>query len=218
MSDTRERILARLRDSRPHIASHGYDIPGSGAEMTLDERIERFTQRMQAVRAEVHLVSGDAWIECVREICIAKGVSTLLYAPDSDIGQPLEAAWPSDAEQRLVRPEGDFEQWKEEIFFRIDAAVTGCRAGIAETGSLVLWPTAAEPRTFSLVPPLHIAVLDVQRLYNSFAELVEAEQWHAGMPSNALLISGPSKSADIEQTLAYGVHGPTELCVVLRRS
>ena len=41
------------------------------------------------------------------------------------------------------------------------------------------------------------------------------QHWNAGMPSNALLISGPSKTADIEQTRAYGIHGPKELIVLL---
>jgi L-lactate dehydrogenase complex protein LldG len=42
------------------------------------------------------------------------------------------------------------------------------------------------------------------------------EGWSNGMPTNALLISGPSKTADIQQTLAYGAHGPRELVVLLR--
>jgi L-lactate dehydrogenase complex protein LldG len=42
-----------------------------------------------------------------------------------------------------------------------------------------------------------------------------AQRWHERMPTNALLISGPSKTADIEQTLAYGVHGPKELIVLV---
>ena len=68
----------------------------------------------------------------------------------------------------------------------------------------------------SLVPPVHIALLDTDKLYTTFAEAIQAEDWVAeGMPTNALLISGPSKSADIEQTLAYGVHGPKELVVIL---
>ncbi|WP_278366532.1 LUD domain-containing protein, partial [Marinobacter salarius] len=41
------------------------------------------------------------------------------------------------------------------------------------------------------------------------------QNWAAGMPTNALLVSGPSKTADIEQTLAYGVHGPKELIVLV---
>jgi len=67
------------------------------------------------------------------------------------------------------------------------------------------------------VPPVHFAVLTAEKLHQTFAEAIAAEKWNQGMPTNALLISGPSKSADIEQTLAYGVHGPTELIVLLVR-
>ena len=101
------------------------------------------------------------------------------------------------------------------MFQEIDAAITSVRAGIATTGTLVIWPTPQEPRTLSLVPPVHIAVLDADRLYTSFEEVVRKEAWQQGMPSNALLISGPSKTADIEQTLSYGIHGPTEVIVFL---
>jgi L-lactate dehydrogenase complex protein LldG len=65
------------------------------------------------------------------------------------------------------------------------------------------------------VPPIHFVIVDGNKLYNNFAEAIETEQWAEQMPTNALLISGPSKSADIQQTLAYGVHGPTELIVIL---
>ena len=58
--------------------------------------------------------------------------------------------------------------------------------------------------------------MDAGRLYGTFAEVVADQGWAERMPTNALLISGPSKSADIEQVLAYGVHGPKELVVILR--
>ena len=87
---------------------------------------------------------------------------------------------------------------------------------IAETGTLVLWPTPEEPRLLSLVPPIHVALVDFGRIASTLHELMHAEQWAAGMPTNALLLSGPSKSADIEQTLTYGVHGPARLVVLLR--
>ena len=217
VTDTRDRILSRLRASRPTFEPRQRETPATEPAMPLNERIDRFRERMQAVRAEVYLVSPDRWTEQLQVICRDKGISNLLYAPDGEIGAPLQRAWANnDSLPSLINHSGDFDQWKEDIFFRVDAAITGCRAGIAETGSLVLWPTAEEPRTYSLVPPLHIAVLDAQRLYTSFAELIAAENWSEGMPTNALLISGPSKTADIEQTLAYGIHGPTDLTVLLR--
>ncbi|MEC7376269.1 MAG: LUD domain-containing protein, partial [Pseudomonadota bacterium] len=70
-------------------------------------------------------------------------------------------------------------------------------------------------RLMSLVPPVHVAVLRASELYTTFHEAIHAQNWATGMPTNALLISGPSKTADIEQTLAYGVHGPKELIVLM---
>jgi L-lactate dehydrogenase complex protein LldG len=88
---------------------------------------------------------------------------------------------------------------------------------VADTGTLVLWPDADEPRTLSLVPPVHIAVLRASRLYASLPAAMAAllRTGGPGLPSNLLLVSGPSKTADIQQVLAYGAHGPKELVIVL---
>jgi L-lactate dehydrogenase complex protein LldG len=59
-------------------------------------------------------------------------------------------------------------------------------------------------------------LLDVANIHADFHAAISAEGWHDSMPTNALLISGPSKTADIAQTLAYGAHGPRELVVLLR--
>ena len=65
------------------------------------------------------------------------------------------------------------------------------------------------------VPPLHLAVLYASTIHNTFLEAMTRECWSQAMPTNALLISGPSKTADIEQTLVYGVHGPKQLVLFL---
>jgi L-lactate dehydrogenase complex protein LldG len=107
------------------------------------------------------------------------------------------------------------EELKGALFTDIDAGFTAVRSAIAETGSLVLWPSPEEPRLLSLVPPLHVALLSSATIRETFLETIREEGWARRMPANALLISGPSKTADIEQTLAYGVHGPKRLVVVL---
>jgi len=68
----------------------------------------------------------------------------------------------------------------------------------------------------SLVPPVHVAVLDAELIHASLTDIMVAENWAGGMPTNALLISGPSKTADIEFTLVFGVHGPKELILLIR--
>lgn len=103
----------------------------------------------------------------------------------------------------------------DETLFTTDAAVTGAVAGIAETGTLVCVSGPASARGASLIPPLHIAVLDVGRvvgdLFDCFATLAAT----ADLPANVNLISGPSKTADIESVLVIGVHGPGTVHVVL---
>jgi L-lactate dehydrogenase complex protein LldG len=67
----------------------------------------------------------------------------------------------------------------------------------------------------SLVPPIHIAVLKAESIFPSLAEAMQEGSWSADMPTNMLLVSGPSKTADIELILAFGVHGPKELIVLI---
>jgi L-lactate dehydrogenase complex protein LldG len=65
------------------------------------------------------------------------------------------------------------------------------------------------------VPAVHVAVLRVSRLYASLPAALQALAPPQDLPSNLLLVSGPSKTADIQQVLAYGAHGPKVLVIVL---
>jgi L-lactate utilization protein LutC len=85
--------------------------------------------------------------------------------------------------------------------------------GLADTGSVVLSASPDEPRARSLLPPVHIAVLGEDRILSGLAELFAAVG--ADLPSALAIVTGPSRSGDIEQTLAVGVHGPGEVHVVL---
>lgn len=211
MSEARERILARLRAQRPpeqpkppvYRKSLGWDR---------ERRVAEFTTRMQAVRGEVHRVARDGWVDWINTELPPRGLRRALVGT-GEIGRQFGER--ADAGFEVHRYDRPVEEWKPALFDEIDFAVTGCRAGLAESGSLVLWPDAQEPRLMSLVPPVHVALLETERLFENFAELVEREHWSAGMPTNALLISGPSKTADIEQTLAYGIHGPKQLITLI---
>ena len=211
MSETRTRILERLRANRPTAVAPPptYSKP-LGWDRT--QRVAAFTERMQAVRGEVHQIERDGWMDWLRHELPARGLRRVLVGRGA-VGNALAGA--SWAELDVRRYEHAIEDWKAALFNEIDVAVTGTRAGLAESGSLVLWPDAGEPRLMSLVPPVHVALLDADRLYENLADAIRAEHWAVGMPTNALLISGPSKTADIEQTLAYGIHGPKQLITLL---
>ncbi len=217
MSDARARILSRLRASRAAPAPEVLERePTRRFEWSREEKIRRFTERMTAVRGEVIRTTREGWVEACVAVCARLGLSNLLYASETPWGAELDQAAAAGRTLHEVRRyDRDIEAFKLELFYGIDAALTGTSGGIAETGSLILWPTPQEPRLMSLVPPVHIAVLEADRLYTTFAEAVAEQDWAGALPTNALLISGPSKTADIEQTLAYGVHGPRTLAVLL---
>lgn len=211
MNDARQRILQRLRHNRPAQPTPEHRTPHHQG-WTLQQMIGRFSERQHAVRGEVHHLADGDWLGWLRKQLPARGLVRLLAGADHAQTLPGLAALPGIELHAYERP---IEDWKAELFDGIDAAITRCHAGIAETGSLVLWPTAHEPRLMSLVPPVHIALLQASQLHESFAALIETQDWASGMPTNALLISGPSKTADIEQTLAYGIHGPRQLITLI---
>lgn len=211
MNETRERILARLRAQ----TVAGMQAPPQPQETELRTReqcIARFAERMQAVRGEVHRMRKNAWIDWLASELPPRGITTLL-AGSGWIGDRLARKPLAGIE--LQRYDSDIESWKSRLFHGTDAGITACHGAIAETGSLVLWPDHREPRLLSLVPPVHIALLDADQLYPTLAETIREQEWAGRMPTNALLISGPSKTADIEQTLAYGIHGPKELITLI---
>lgn len=164
-------------------------------------------------------MTTEQWPSKVQELLESRGLKNVLYAPPgTEHGKQLAEHW-QRAEPRLellVYDRPPIEEWKEELFWQVDASVTGTVGGIAATGSLVLWPDRHEPRLMSLLPPLHIALLKASEVEDNLYGMMQKHNWSAGLPTNLLLVSGPSKTADIEQVLAYGgAHGPPKELVVL---
>jgi len=227
MTDARTNILARLRAHRTEPLPLP-EVPTRRFDWDQAERVVRFRHMIEAVRAEVHEVGAD-WPARLAALLRQKGAANLRYGPEGPLAAELTAGWPGDDDAPTLIPHVQtIEDCREDLFGATDAGVTSCRAAIAETGSLVLWPTPAEPRLLSLVPPIHCVLLRRAQVVSTLHELMNDEAWSgeqadskargsgaSGMPTNALLISGPSKSADIEQTLAFGVHGPAQLLVLL---
>lgn len=216
MSDARERILARLRQA-PGAAPPAGTVPPAAPEATIPptERVAQFRACLEAVRAQVHVAPVADPAPLLRRLVAERGIRRLLYGADGPLAPVLRAAFADVDGTVLVPYDASIESWKEDLFYGIDAAVTSSLGGIAETGSVVLWPDAAEPRLMSLVPPIHFVVVAAGQIHATLDEAMRVQRWAERMPTNALLISGPSKSADIEQTIAYGVHGPKELVVIV---
>ena len=215
--NARERIMAKL-GAAPKLPKPEPDVAawfaGHRPVESSAEKVARFRKHIEFAHAEVHAVTPATWLPKLREVLFARRIDKLLVAADTPHGA---AALDELPRQGIECPTYDLpiEAWKTEMFTGTPASLTAAHAAIAETGTLILWPDADEPRLMSLVPPVHIVLLDANRIYNTFFEATRTEAWKDGLPTNALLISGPSKTADIQVTLAYGAHGPKELIVLL---
>ncbi|HKE22887.1 MAG TPA: lactate utilization protein [Bryobacteraceae bacterium] len=93
--------------------------------------------------------------------------------------------------------------------------ITSADYVLADTGTLVLLSSNSEARLISLLPPAHIAVVPSSRMLTGLDELFTVLPSPADASSSMVLITGPSRTGDIEQILVRGVHGPGELTVVL---
>ena len=93
--------------------------------------------------------------------------------------------------------------------------ITSADYVLADTGTLVMLSSAQEARLISLLPPIHLAVFSRQRILSGLEELLTVLPRPAEQTSAMVLITGPSRTADIEQILVRGVHGPGEIYAVI---
>ena len=109
---------------------------------------------------------------------------------------------------------GELEDFRE-VAAKADIGLSTAEWAIAETGSLVIEGGPAKGRSVTLLPPVHVAVVDVDRVLATVPDAIAEYAESGEVPANLTFHTGPSKSGDIEMTLAVGVHGPGEVHVVL---
>jgi len=219
---TRESILGALRAAAPaptpdsralEARINQHQAHGALRNASPSQRAEVMERIMTSVRTEVLRCDAATWPTLMADKLAQAGVQRLLLDHTTAEGAALAVALPQNVQTLpFSQP---LEAWKGILFSGVDAGFTLARSGIAATGTLVLAPDAGTPRTVSLVPPLHVALVYASTLHADLHAAMHAEGWSAGMPTNLVLVSGPSKTSDIQQTLAYGAHGPAALWVVI---
>jgi L-lactate utilization protein LutC len=99
----------------------------------------------------------------------------------------------------------------------VDVGITGAEIALAESGSVALVHGEGRPRMASLVPDVHIVLLEVERLDRTLAHWAQKNPTLVTETTNLVLVTGPSRTGDIEQQLNLGVHGPRHVHIVMIR-
>lgn len=218
MSNARDDILRRIRAALDD-ASGGALLPDAAPARPADRTprtsggLERFVEEASILAAEVICVeSAQAAALRVAALCESRGWREALAWTFDEIGVAgLEAALAGAGVE--VHHGGDPHALEP-----VPVGITGAEAAIANTGTIVLRSGAGRSPLASLLPPVHVALVDGTRVFpemRAYWESLGDTAAHVRAGSNFVFISGPSRTADIEQTLTLGVHGPRELILVV---
>ncbi len=224
MSEAREQILARLRGARDGLPPAPPRPLHYQPVMPLDDDapealLARFSAELGALKGTVSVVDDEAAaLDCVLSLLAEHDARSVLAWDWQHIPLPGLAAALAGAGITTLRPTPD----NREACEAAEAGISGVDAAIASTGSLVVSTGPGRGRLATLLPPLHVALLRQEQM------LPDMEAWVAqqradglaqlGARSNWCIITGPSRTADIEKNLVLGVHGPGVLQVIVLRS
>lgn len=215
----RDEILDALR-SAPAREVPPRPAPPPLRERSLDREalVARLIENLTATTAEVlRSADRDEALEKIEAIARAEGWRQAVAAED-EVVRPLNLpAWGRDhgVEIALPRDFADREAYKDWVFGKAQAGVTGVDFAVAESGTLALFHDREQPRLVSLAPVHHVAVVPVERIVGVYEEMLEKAGGEGKMPSQICLITGPSLTSDIQATPTRGMHGPRKLTVVL---
>ena len=202
----RERVLAEIRRSLGRTAPSLDPIvplPGTGPRPAFDgDLVERFVAKMLEKSATLERIASLAEVGPA----VARFVASIHAGPLLCVSKALAAvAWPPafEIQYRAARREDE-------------PSVTPCFAAVAESGGIVTLSGPDTPSTLNFVPDNHIVIVHAAQVLRHFEDIWT--QWRATgrpIPRTVNIISGPSRTADIEQTIQLGAHGPRRLHILL---
>jgi len=208
---SRDNILHKVRTALGRSAGQAVaDVPPVRLripEVPMEERISSMTARLDALAGQVVRVSTmDAARDYVAGVIAGKTAvaSNAPYLAECGIAA-LDGVRSGLTEASELT----------EVCARVDIGITSADYALSDTGTLVMIASPAEARLVSLLPPMHLAVIPKERILTGLDELFTLLPDPGAVTSSMVLITGPSRTADIEQILIRGVHGPGQETVVI---
>lgn len=206
--ESRLAILARVRSAqiRAYIPEAKAGLPARLAYPTpdLQSRLARLRKEFELLGVETFVEDSETAVRArVKELIAGKAVLSW----DAD-------QLPYGAGECLQGEKVSYGKDDREIQGQADIGLTGCENALAETGTLAVLSGPGKPRTASLLPLIHVAVLRSADIMLGMGEFFDKLKSRDVLPY-LVFVTGPSRTADIELSLTLGVHGPGRLIVVV---
>ena len=207
----RDHILHRIRTALGRSAGQAVADPPPVRirvpEVDMESRIASVRFRVEALAGKTHRAATLAEACAFVEDAVAGKTAVTSNAPflaECGItGLPGVRSGVTDREEL------------RQLCATVYVGITSADYVLADTGTLVMIASPQDARMVSLLPPTHIAVVPVDRILTGLDELFTVLPRPAEQSSSMVLITGPSRTADIEQILVRGVHGPGQITVVI---
>jgi L-lactate dehydrogenase complex protein LldG len=200
-ADGRRQVEQRLNHPQPHVVPERGQGPAS-------ERLARFIEEAQRVNATVECLSDSS--------LVPNAIARYLAANNLPARIKLAPAPALTGLPWMTEPLLDVISGKGEDTDRV--TVTPALAGVAETGTLVLLSGPESPTTLNFLPEAHIVLLEAGTIVGPYEDVwtrLRADPGCDRLPRVINWITGPSRTADIEQTLLLGAHGPRRLHILI---
>jgi len=220
IKEVREEILKRLKGAtRGQTKPRPYSPPLPNLFLSSEELIVQFSENLAAQTGTVYHVKDAEEVKAkLSEIATRENLSTIMVATDAVTASLKLPEWGRAAgiEVLTAKDFANFEAYRDAVFNKVQAGMTGVDYAVAESGTICLIHDENQPRLLSIAPVLHIAVLPVGRLfavYENVTDRVFADK--NNRPSHFTFITGPSMTADIQGGQFKGMHGPGKLIVII---
>lgn len=219
MSSSREQIFNNIRQGlkrgplqgealaavQGRLADHPANTVPARSRLPHDKQVQLFVDMATEAAAElIRLDSAEQLPKAVAEFLSANQLTELVRSSAPELSalnwSPLSGV---ESVQRPARA-GD------------RVSLTSCFAGIAETGTLMLLSGPESPTTLNFLPDIHLVMLEAENIVGAYEHAwAKLRASRDDMPRTVNMITGPSRSADIEQKLQMGAHGPKRLVILL---
>lgn len=203
MNIAREEILKKLNTS-VHPVSEPPDFEQHVFPSVIFPLEQTFKTQLEVINGKVFIFQSEAELFNSLKTDLLQFQSENIFCSEPDIIKKL----------------GQFEIGFNEysgVVKNMEAGITGCEFLVAQTGSAMVSSAQGGGRQMNIFPPLHIIIATRTQLVATLEEAYSMiqQKYAEGLPSQIALITGPSRTADIEKTLVLGAHGPRELWVMI---